>query len=78
MNQRIPLAELQPRHFGWSVADRVATVTLNRPERKNPLTFDSYRAPINPEGGVASRMIRVPRRCLRLRPAYEVAISSRP
>jgi len=43
LNQRIPLADLQPRHFGWSVADRVATVTLNRPERKNPLTFDSYR-----------------------------------
>jgi len=43
MNQRIPLADLQPRHFGWSVTDRVATVTLNRPERKNPLTFDSYR-----------------------------------
>ncbi len=43
MNQRIPLADLQPRHFGWSVADRVATITLNRPERKNPLTFDSYR-----------------------------------
>ncbi|HSS78637.1 MAG TPA: enoyl-CoA hydratase family protein [Thermoanaerobaculia bacterium] len=39
----MPLADLQPRHFGWSVADRVATVTLNRPERKNPLTFDSYR-----------------------------------
>jgi enoyl-CoA hydratase/carnithine racemase len=30
------------RHFGWSVSERVATVTLNRPERKNPLTFDSY------------------------------------
>jgi enoyl-CoA hydratase/carnithine racemase len=43
MNNRIPLADLQPRHFGWSVADRVATVTLDRPERKNPLTFDSYR-----------------------------------
>ncbi len=43
MNHRIQLADLQPRHFGWSVADRVATVTLNRPERKNPLTFDSYR-----------------------------------
>jgi len=28
---------------GWSVAGRVATVTLNRPERKNPLTFESYR-----------------------------------
>jgi enoyl-CoA hydratase/carnithine racemase len=29
-------------HFGWAVADRVATITLDRPERKNPLTFDSY------------------------------------
>ncbi len=43
MNNRIPLADLRPRHFGWSVEDRVATVTLNRPERKNPLTFESYR-----------------------------------
>lgn len=31
-----------PAHFDWSFADGVATVTLNRPERKNPLTFDSY------------------------------------
>ena len=31
-----------PKHFAWSVADRVATITLNRPERKNPLTFESY------------------------------------
>lgn len=31
-----------PRHFGWRVEDRVATITLNRPERKNPLTFESY------------------------------------
>ena len=30
------------RHFAWSFADGVGTVTLNRPERKNPLTFDSY------------------------------------
>jgi enoyl-CoA hydratase/carnithine racemase len=29
-------------HFLWQVADRVATLTLNRPERKNPLTFESY------------------------------------
>ncbi|MBX3528961.1 MAG: enoyl-CoA hydratase family protein [Rhizobiaceae bacterium] len=34
--------DFQPRHFKWEVADRVATITLNRPERKNPLTFDSY------------------------------------
>ena len=32
----------QPAHFKWAFADGVATVTLNRPERKNPLTFDSY------------------------------------
>jgi enoyl-CoA hydratase/carnithine racemase len=35
-------ADYPARHFGWDVVDRVATVTLNRPERKNPLTFDSY------------------------------------
>jgi len=39
----VPLAEYSPRHFLLSVADGVATVTLNRPERKNPLTFESYR-----------------------------------
>jgi enoyl-CoA hydratase/carnithine racemase len=31
-----------PAHFLWEFAEGVATVTLNRPERKNPLTFDSY------------------------------------
>ncbi|MGS1015824.1 enoyl-CoA hydratase family protein [Allosphingosinicella humi] len=31
-----------PAHFDWAFADGVATVTLNRPERKNPLTFESY------------------------------------
>ena len=35
-------ASLQPTHFLWDFADGVATITLNRPERKNPLTFDSY------------------------------------
>ncbi|HET7817526.1 MAG TPA: enoyl-CoA hydratase family protein [Sphingomicrobium sp.] len=35
-------ATFAPRHFLWSFADGVATVTLNRPERKNPLTFESY------------------------------------
>ncbi|WP_427911901.1 enoyl-CoA hydratase family protein [Ramlibacter sp. MMS24-I3-19] len=39
---RKPLAGYQARHFGWSLEGKVATVTLNRPERKNPLTFDSY------------------------------------
>ncbi len=31
-----------PEHFQWTYHDRVATITLNRPERKNPLTFESY------------------------------------
>jgi enoyl-CoA hydratase/carnithine racemase len=35
-------ARLEPEHFLWDFADGVATITLNRPERKNPLTFDSY------------------------------------
>jgi enoyl-CoA hydratase/carnithine racemase len=38
----IDVDTIQPRHFRWDVAGRVATVTLNRPERKNPLTFESY------------------------------------
>ena len=37
-----PLSDLTTAHFGFRVADGVATVTLDRPERKNPLTFDSY------------------------------------
>jgi len=39
---RTTLAEYRARHFGWKLTDGVATITLNRPERKNPLTFDSY------------------------------------
>ncbi|WP_324809265.1 enoyl-CoA hydratase family protein [Sphingomonas sp. LY29] len=31
-----------PKHFGWRFVDGVATITLDRPEKKNPLTFDSY------------------------------------
>ena len=30
------------QHFAWSFHEGVGTITLNRPERKNPLTFDSY------------------------------------
>jgi enoyl-CoA hydratase/carnithine racemase len=33
---------IQPRHFLWKVEGKVGVITLNRPERKNPLTFDSY------------------------------------
>lgn len=34
--------DYQARHFSWSYEAGVGTITLNRPERKNPLTFDSY------------------------------------
>ena len=39
---RRALAGYRAAHFRWEVRDAVATLTLNRPERKNPLTFDSY------------------------------------
>jgi enoyl-CoA hydratase/carnithine racemase len=35
-------AGFAPKNFLWELNDGVATVTLNRPERKNPLTFESY------------------------------------
>jgi enoyl-CoA hydratase/carnithine racemase len=51
------LNDYQAQHFLWNVQDRVGWVTLNRPERKNPLTFESYaelrdlmrRLPYSPE-----------------------------
>jgi enoyl-CoA hydratase/carnithine racemase len=39
---RQPCADYRAEHFLWEVRDRVGIVTLNRPERKNPLTFASY------------------------------------
>jgi len=41
---RRPLAGRTPAHFDWTTTDdgRVGIITLTRPERKNPLTFDSY------------------------------------
>ncbi len=42
MTTRVLGAQFAPRSFGWQVAGKVATVTLSRPERKNPLTFESY------------------------------------
>jgi enoyl-CoA hydratase/carnithine racemase len=40
--KEVQLAGYQAAHFHYSVAGTVATITLNRPDRKNPLTFDSY------------------------------------
>ncbi len=39
---RKQLAGYRAEHFLWEAQEGVATITLNRPERKNPLTFDSY------------------------------------
>ncbi|MDZ4366337.1 MAG: enoyl-CoA hydratase family protein [Afipia sp.] len=35
-------ASYSPEHFSWKFDGGVATITLNRPDRKNPLTFESY------------------------------------
>ena len=45
MNEdRRPFKDDAARHFRWQCSSdgRVATITLDRPEKKNPLTFDSY------------------------------------
>ena len=36
------MAALKPSHFLWRVEDAIAVIRLSRPERKNPLTFESY------------------------------------
>ena len=42
--QRVPYRDYAAKHFRWSASDdgKVGTITLDRPERKNPLTFASY------------------------------------
>jgi len=35
-------AHYRAEHFLWDFEDGIGTITLNRPERKNPLTFESY------------------------------------
>ena len=39
---RQQMTDYKARHFKYAVISGVATISLNRPERKNPLTFDSY------------------------------------
>jgi enoyl-CoA hydratase/carnithine racemase len=36
------MTDINPKHFLWRREGRVGAITLNRPERKNPLTFESY------------------------------------
>ncbi len=38
----LPLSQYKARHVRLDVAGKVATLTLDRPEKKNPLTFESY------------------------------------
>ena len=42
MTTKLLAADLRPVHFRWETDGPVATITLSRPERKNPLTFESY------------------------------------
>jgi enoyl-CoA hydratase/carnithine racemase len=42
MNQQRTFAGFKPQHFRWEAEGKVGIVTLDRPEKKNPLTFDSY------------------------------------
>ncbi|MBR9900529.1 MAG: enoyl-CoA hydratase family protein [Rhodospirillales bacterium] len=36
------MANITPKHFNWRMEGDVAVISLDRPNRKNPLTFDSY------------------------------------
>src|SRR5437660_8402184 len=36
------MQDVQPTHFNWRVDGSVAVISLARPDRKNPLTFESY------------------------------------
>lgn len=42
VSQRGSLADYKAKNFQYQVNDGVACITLNRPDRKNPLTFESY------------------------------------
>ena len=38
----LPLSDHKAQHVRLTVDGKVATLTLNRPDKKNPLTFESY------------------------------------
>ena len=41
MSANTNMAQFKPKHFNWRMDGDVAVVTFNRPDRKNPITFDS-------------------------------------
>ena len=43
----LPLANYQAKHVRFEIVGKVATLTLDRPDKKNPLTFDSYAEVVN-------------------------------
>ncbi len=36
------MADFKPKHFNWRAEEGIAIIKLNRPERKNPITFEAY------------------------------------
>ena len=38
----IDAKDIRPKSFRWALEERVATITLDRPQKKNPLTFEMY------------------------------------
>jgi enoyl-CoA hydratase/carnithine racemase len=38
----VSMKDFKPQHFKWRMEGDVAVITFDRPERKNPITFDSY------------------------------------
>jgi enoyl-CoA hydratase/carnithine racemase len=38
----LDFSKFKPQNFLWELDGKVATITLNRPDRKNPLTLESY------------------------------------
>ena len=49
----VEMASYVPQHFEWNFSDGVAVISLNQPERKNPLTFDSYAELLDTFRGLA-------------------------
>ena len=48
------MTDFRPAHFNWRIDEGVGIISLARPERKNPLTFESYTELRDPFRGLAS------------------------